>query len=155
MSHLSALHLRQAHPQDANTIARFQRQMARETEALDLNADTVAKGVQSVFEDTTRGVYHVAEVEGRVIASLLITYEWSEWRNGQVWWIQSVYVEKDYRGQGIFKQLYTYIQSLANSDDQICGIRLYVDNTNQAAQKVYQRIGMNGDHYKVYEWMKS
>lgn len=147
--------IRPAVPADAVTIARFQEQMAKETEGITLDAEVVGKGVNSIFEDSSRGIYYVLEVEGRIIASLLITYEWSEWRNGQVWWIQSVYVEKDFRGQGIFKRLYAYIQSLAASDDNIRGIRLYVDNTNTAAQKVYQSIGMNGDHYKVYEWMKS
>lgn len=147
--------IRPAVPADAATIARFQEQMAKETEGITLDAEVVGKGVNSIFGDSSRGIYYVLEVEGRIIASLLITYEWSEWRNGQVWWIQSVYVEKDFRGQGIFKRLYAYIQSLAASDENICGIRLYVDNTNTAAQKVYQSIGMNGDHYKVYEWMKS
>jgi GNAT superfamily N-acetyltransferase len=147
--------VRPATATDAASITRFQQQMAKETEGITLDADTVGKGVSAVFEDPSRGIYYVLEVEGQVIASLLITYEWSEWRNGQVWWIQSVYVERDFRGQGIFKQLYAYIQSLATSDENICGIRLYVDNTNAAAQKVYQSIGMNGDHYKVYEWMKS
>jgi GNAT superfamily N-acetyltransferase len=147
--------VRPATATDAASITRFQQQMAKETEGITLDADIVGKGVSAVFEDPSKGIYYVLEVEGQVIASLLITYEWSEWRNGQVWWIQSVYVERDFRGQGIFKQLYAYIQSLATSDENICGIRLYVDNTNAAAQKVYQSIGMNGDHYKVYEWMKS
>ena len=152
---MNNLQIRQAKPEDASIIVRFQLQMALETEDLELNPETVGKGVSAVFDDASKGIYHVVVVEGHVIASLLITYEWSEWRNGQVWWIQSVYVEKDFRGQGIFKQLYTYIQSLAHSDEHVCGIRLYVDNTNQSAQKVYQRIGMNGDHYRVFEWMKS
>lgn len=147
--------IRPAIPADAVTISRFQQQMANETEGIALEAEIVSRGVNAIFEDTSRGAYHVVEVKGRVVASLLITYEWSEWRNGQVWWIQSVYVEKDFRGQGIFKRLYAYIQSLATSDENIRGIRLYVDTTNTAAQKVYQSIGMNGDHYKVYEWMKS
>ncbi len=147
--------IRPATQADAATISRFQQQMANETEGITLDAEIVTQGVQSIFEDSNRGVYYVVEAEERVIASLLITYEWSEWRNGQVWWIQSVYVEKDFRGRGIFKRLYAYIQSLATSDENIRGIRLYIDNTNIAAQSVYQSIGMNGDHYKVYEWMKS
>lgn len=151
----NTMQIRPAVTDDASTIVRFQVQMAMETEGITLDTDVVSKGVNGVFEEPSRGIYHVVEMDGKVIASLLITYEWSEWRNGQVWWIQSVYVEKDLRGKGIFKQLYTYIQSLANDDQDIRGIRLYVDNTNTAAQKVYQSIGMNGDHYRVFEWMKS
>lgn len=147
--------IRRAGQKDGETIARFQQQMAYETEGVSLESDTLSSGVQAVLDDTHKGVYYVAEADDRVIASLLITYEWSEWRNGQVWWIQSVYVEKDFRGSGIFSQLYAYIQSLAENDAEVRGIRLYVDNTNTAAQKVYSRMGMNGDHYKVYEWMKS
>ncbi len=149
------IHFRPAKEEDAQTIVRFQQQMAHETEGISLDQATVSAGVQAVFEDPQKGIYYVTEVEQRVIASLLITYEWSEWRNGTVWWIQSVYVEKEFRGSGIFSQLYAYIQSLAENDTEVRGIRLYVDNTNTAAQQVYSRIGMNGDHYKVYEWMKS
>ncbi|MEM8893770.1 MAG: GNAT family N-acetyltransferase [Bacteroidota bacterium] len=129
--------------------------MALETEDLKLDQATVTSGVGAIFEDVSKGVYYVAEANGQVIGSLLITYEWSEWRNGQVWWIQSVYVEEGFRGSGIFRRFYSYIQALAENDDDVRGIRLYVDNTNTVAQQVYRRIGMNGDHYKVYEWMKS
>ena len=149
-----AAHFRQAKKEDAGSIVRFQQQMAHETEGILLDRDTVSAGVQAVFEDRQKGIYYVTEVNRKVIASLLITYEWSEWRNGTVWWIQSVYVEKEFRGRGIFSRLYTYIQSLAENDTEVKGIRLYVDNTNTAAQQVYSRTGMNGDHYKVYEWMK-
>jgi GNAT superfamily N-acetyltransferase len=128
--------------------------MARETEDLELDRDTCTRGVEAVFADPARGRYFVAESDGRVAASLLITYEWSDWRNGVVWWIQSVFVEAALRGQGVYAGLYAYVQSMVNADPAIKGIRLYVDRRNSRAQQVYARLGMNGDHYSVFEWMK-
>ena len=89
-----------------------------------------------------------------IVASTMITYEWSDWRNGVVWWIQSVYVAPEARGQGVYKGLYAYVQELANDDPNIRGIRLYVDKRNTRAQQVYAKLGMNGEHYQVFEWMK-
>ena len=84
----------------------------------------------------------------------LTTYEWSDWRNGVVWWIQSVYVVPTARGQRIYAGLYDYVKSFATMDENVRGIRLYVDQRNSSAQQVYARLGMNGDHYRVFEWMK-
>ena len=94
------------------------------------------------------------ERRGRVVASLLITYEWSDWRNGNVWWIQSVYVVPTERGQGVFAGLYSHLQELAKSDPQVRGLRLYADHRNTRAHEVYTRLGMDGGHYRVFEWMK-
>jgi GNAT superfamily N-acetyltransferase len=140
---------------DAAAIAGFQIAMARETESLELNAATVDKGVRAVFETPSRGQYFVAEDAGRVIGSLLITYEWSDWRNGTIWWIQSVYVEPSHRGSGVFKGLYNHVRERVQNDPSLMGLRLYVEQNNTRAQEVYRKLGMRGDHYSCFEWMKS
>ena len=146
---------REATPSDALVIVDFQVAMARETEELDLDRQVCARGVQAVFEEPSRGRYFVAEDDGRVVASLMITYEWSDWRNGNVWWIQSVYVVPESRQQRVYAGLYSHVQEFVKADDSIRGIRLYVDRRNVRAQQVYTKLGMNGEHYQVFEWMKS
>jgi ribosomal protein S18 acetylase RimI-like enzyme len=146
---------RRATPADLPTLVAFQLAMARETEDLELDAGVCTRGVQAVFDRENLGQYYVAEQAGRVVASLLITYEWSDWRNGMVWWIQSVYVSPEARQQGIYAGLYAHIKAVVQADDALRGIRLYVDTRNQRAQEVYLRLGMNGEHYRVFEWMKS
>jgi GNAT superfamily N-acetyltransferase len=145
---------RDAQRTDSGDIVDFQIQMARETEDVDLDRATCTRGVQAVFDDPSKGRYFVAESDGRVVASLLITFEWSDWRNGNVWWIQSVYVRPEARQQRIYAGLYDHVRRLASEDESIRGIRLYVDRRNTRAQEVYRRSGMNGEHYLVYEWMK-
>jgi ribosomal protein S18 acetylase RimI-like enzyme len=145
---------RKARPADAESIVQFQINMALETEQVQLDRATCLAGVRAVFVRPEMGSYYVATDGDRVIASLLITYEWSDWRNRTVWWIQSVYVHRDYRRQGIYAGLYRHIQGLAATDPAVGGIRLYVDKRNAPAQKVYSNLGMNGEHYLVYEWMK-
>ncbi|MEO6260421.1 MAG: GNAT family N-acetyltransferase [Thermoanaerobaculia bacterium] len=139
---------------DAPRIVEFQIAMARETEEMTLDREICSRGVQAVFDVASRGRYFVAESEGLVIASLLITYEWSDWRNGNVWWIQSVYVSPEARRQGVYAGLYEHVKQAAEREGDIRGIRLYVDRRNAPAQEVYRRCGMNGEHYLVYEWMK-
>src|SRR6266550_1118156 len=146
-------HYRGATREDARTIVEFQQAMARETEEVELDRETVTRGVKAVFDDPARGRYFVADVDGRVVASLLITYEWSDWRNGVVWWIQSVYVDPEFRGQGVYAGLYAHVRQAA--DPSVRGIRLYVDKRNSRAQEVYRRLGMDGEHYLVFEWMKT
>ena len=107
-----------------------------------------------VFEDPSRGRYFVAESDGQIVASLLITPEWSDWRNGVVWWIQSVYVRPDMRKRRVFGGLYDHVRRLAEATESVKGIRLYVDRRNTDAQEVYRRLGMDGEHYRVFEWMK-
>ena len=128
--------------------------MARETEDVSLDRGICTRGVQAVFADPSHGRYFVAETGGRVAASLLITYEWSDWRDGVVWWIQSVYVVPELRGQRIYAGLYEHVRSIVSTDPSARGIRLYVDRRNTRAQDVYRRLGMNGEHYLVFEWMK-
>jgi GNAT superfamily N-acetyltransferase len=145
---------REANVRDHQAIVDFQIAMALETEQVHLDTKICAQGVLAVLNDTTLGRYFVAELNGSVVASTLTTYEWSDWRNGLVWWIQSVYVVPSARKQGVYAGLYRYLQTLAQADPHIRGIRLYVDRRNGPAQQVYTRLGMNGEHYQVFEWMK-
>ena len=146
--------IREARPDDIQTIVTFQKNMALETENLVLDSDVLHAGVESVFRLPERGRYFVACKEEVVIASLMITYEWSDWRNRIIYWIQSVYVLPDHRRKGVYASLYHHIRTLAEADSKIGGIRLYVDRTNTIAQTTYSSLGMNGEHYQVFEWMK-
>lgn len=146
--------IREGQPKDQPAIVQFQKNMALETEQILLDDDVVTLGVANLFAEPSRGKYYVAEVDGQVIASLMTTYEWSDWRNGTVLWIQSVYVAPAFRGSGVYRQLYQFIQQKVKDDSALKGIRLYVDKSNAAAQAVYAKLGMNGEHYKVFEWMK-
>jgi len=148
------IEIRKALKSDCNSIVRFQEEMAWDTERCKLDHDTVLKGVEAVLNSDALGVYYVAVVENEVVGSLLTTYEWSDWRNGTVLWIQSVYVDPSYRKQGVYKALYDHIKILVSEDESFKGIRLYVDESNTAAREVYLRLGMNGEHYRVFEWMK-
>jgi GNAT superfamily N-acetyltransferase len=144
----------QAAKKDIQVITDFQVAMAMETEGINLDPQTVLRGVSTVFEHPAKGFYLVAIEDGRTVGSLMITYEWSDWRARTVWWIQSLYVIPEYRRLGIFKKMYAWLLEKVNSDDSIGGIRLYVDLTNHHAQKVYESIGMDGNHYRFYEFMK-
>jgi len=146
---------REATVAEVPVIVGFQVAMARETEDLDLDREVCTRGVQAVFDDTSRGRYFVAEEGGEVVASLMITYEWSDWRNGNVWWIQSVYVRPSFRGKRVYAGLYEHVQQQVKADESLRGIRLYVDRRNVSAQQVYTKLGMNGEHYQVFEWMKT
>ena len=146
--------IRKANPSDASHIVDYQLKMALETENLELTKSVVELGVEAVFNDNSKGAYYVAEIDGSVVGSLLITYEWSDWRNGQVLWIQSVYILKEFRGQGIFRKLYAHVkEKVVDHGTDFRGIRLYVDKTNDDAQKVYEKLGMENQHYEMYEWM--
>ena len=152
---MSEVVYRNATRDDANAIIEFQLAMARETEELELDRDVLTRGVAAVFDDPNKGRYYVAVADGVVVASLMITFEWSDWRNGMVWWIQSVYVRPEHRRRGIYGGLYTHVRDMIAGDAAVRGIRLYVDERNRPAQEVYARLGMNGEHYRVFEWMKA
>src|SRR5688572_12941434 len=149
-----AVTFRKAERRDAPSIVEFQISMARETEDVALDQATCTRGVEAVFDRPELGTYYVAVDGARVAGSLLITYEWSDWRNRMVWWIQSVYIDRDFRRQGVYAGLYEFVKSLAERDSAVGGIRLYVDKRNTPAQQVYTHLGMNGEHYVVFEWMK-
>lgn len=146
--------IRLAEKKDSGSIIEFQMLMAKESEGIDLDKAILSDGVISVFNDSAKGRYFVVESEDKAIASMMVTYEWSDWRNKNVWWLQSVYVLPQHRGKGVFRLMYEHVQKLVLDDNNIAGIRLYVDNSNTNAIKVYQSLGMNGDHYRVFEWMK-
>jgi len=127
------LHVREATPNDAKTIADFNSRMALETEGRPLDRELIDPGVESVLADSNKGRYRVAEMDGNVVDQIMVTYEWSDWRNGQLWWIQSVYVRKDYRREGVFSTLYCHVKSLARQEADVCGLRLYVEMDNMRA----------------------
>lgn len=148
------IHVREGKPEDSPFIVDFQLKMALETEELTLDYDTVLKGVNAVFSDPDKGAYYVAEKDNMVIGSLMTTYEWSDWRNGRVLWIQSVYVEKEHRGKGVYRKMYAFVKKMVQqSENDFRGIRLYVDKSNHKAQQVYTKLGMENHHYELYEWM--
>ena len=146
--------IRYANTEDIETIADFQAAMALETENMTLAPETVQRGVQSVFDDPSKGFYLVSEEEQQVIACLMITLEWSDWRAQTIWWIQSLYVKPEWRQKGVYKNMYRHLNEIVQTDNSIGGIRLYVDKSNIRAQKVYEALGMDGEHYRFYEEMK-
>ena len=146
--------VRKANPGDENSIIDFQVKMAKETEQVDLDRDIVNKGVNAVFNSPEKGIYFVAESGNKIVASLMITFEWSDWRNGNVYWIHSVYVLPEFRKKGVFKTMYLCLKNIVQKDKNIRGLRLYVDKTNTNARKVYETMGMDGNHYLLFEWMK-
>lgn len=139
---------------DINVIADYQIRMAWETEKMKLDPPTVEKGVSAVFDDPSKGKYWLAEANGEVVGCLLTVPEWSDWRNGTVLWIHSVYVKPEFRKEGIYRKLYSHLRDLVQNSKDLRGLRLYVDKTNQLAQKVYQSLGMTDEHYHLFEWMK-
>lgn len=145
--------IRKAIPTDAPSIIDFQLRMAWETEEMKLVPEILTEGVDAVFHDQSRGQYYIAEADGKVIASLLITNEWSDWRNCNVWWLQSVYVVPEFRRKGVFRKMYGHIRELAVQQG-IAGLRLYVETKNSKAQTTYEALGMSSEHYAFYEWMR-
>jgi GNAT superfamily N-acetyltransferase len=143
--------LRQATLSDAPTIAHFNTLLAFETEQINLDHDRLLNGVEALLRDPTKGFYVVAEHNEVIVGQLMITYEWSDWRNGVFWWIQSVYVEKEARGIGVFKTLFDHIHALAKKSPDVCGLRLYVEKSNTRAKQTYERLAMHSSHYEMYE----
>ena len=146
--------VREAKNADIDTVTEFQIRMARETEDLSLDPDTVRKGVTAVLEDPTKGAYRVAELDGTVVGCLLTVPEWSDWRNGTVLWIHSLYVVSEARLKGVFRAMYSDLRDRVEQSSELMGMRLYVDQGNVSAQATYAALGMDGDHYRLFEWMK-
>ena len=146
--------IRLATEEDADVICGFQIKMARETEDQQLHDDIVYSGVIGVFRDPSKGRYFVAVEDQQVIASTLLTNEWSDWRNRWFLWIQSVYVLPEFRGKGVFRKMYETIKEMVMEDENIAGLKLYVDSENESAIATYKAIGMDGEHYKLFEWYK-
>ncbi|MFZ6013253.1 MAG: GNAT family N-acetyltransferase [Bacteroidota bacterium] len=147
--------IRPATTKDIPVLIDFQQRLALETESVTLDANILQRGMQALFDDPSKGVYFVAEHSGKIVGCHMITYEWSDWRNGMVWWLQSVYVTAEQRKHGVFKKMFDNLVNMINQDPSVVGLRLYVDKTNVRAQSVYTAMGMNGDHYTVFERMKA
>lgn len=149
----SDIKVRIATEKDTDTIIKFNKEMAFETENKVLSEQELKDGVTAVFRDAHKGFYVVAELDSMVIGQALITFEWSDWRNKNFWWIQSVYVSPNYRRLGVFKTLFNAIVDMARSANDVCGIRLYVEKGNKVAKAVYSSLGMAESHYDMYEMM--
>ena len=145
------MHIRQATLSDAPVVTEFNIRLAEESEQLRLEAGCVSAGVAAVLADAAKGVYYVAEADGTVVGQLMITYEWSDWRNGNIWWIQSVYVREDFRGRGVFRALFKHLQELALARSGVCCLRLYMQGDNERARRSYEGLGMKRTKYEVFE----
>lgn len=143
--------IREATPADAGVIAEFNQRMALETEHRSLDSGVLRRGVERALSEGADARYFVAECNGEIVGQTMITYELSDWRDGVFWWIQSVYVREDIRGRGVFRMLYEHVSSLARATPGVCGIRLYVEQENQAALATYRRLGMKPSGHVVYE----
>ncbi len=137
--------------EDLETLVEYNLLLALETEGLKLDKEKVAKGVKRCLIDHNKGVYYVYEKDNKVVGQLMHTREWSDWRNGEFWWIMSVYVHKNYRNKGIFKSLYEHLKKIAKKNNEVCGLRLYVEFDNKKAQKTYKKLGMEKSHYYIFQ----
>lgn len=151
------LRIRQATLQDLAVLTKFSAAMALETEHRHLDLSRLRRGTQAVIEQPERGQYYVADLrqdasaDTVTIGQLLITYEWSDWRNAQFWWIQSVYVDPAWRHQGVYRAMHGAVMTLAQSRTDVCGVRLYVEGDNTIAQEVYARVGLTTSSYRIFE----
>ncbi len=145
------MNIRLANTADAESIVQFNQAMAFETEQKRLDPAVVGPAVAAVFDDAGKGFYVVAEDDNKVVGALMITYEWSDWRNAWFWWIQSVYISPEARGKKIYTRLYTFVKEMAREDGNVYGIRLYVENDNSRAQRIYERVGMEQSNYLMYD----
>ena len=136
---------------DAAALTEFNIAMALETEDKVLAPEVVSNGVQTLLKNPEYGFYVIVEKSGKIAGSLMVTTEWSDWRDGEFWWVQSVYVRRDYRRQGIYRKLYEYIKAKAAKRGNVCGFRLYVERDNAVAQQAYSSLGMSETFYKIFE----
>lgn len=152
---LDRLIVRPAQPVDLDTIVEFSAAMALETEGRSLDRDRLRRGTLAVFEIPTRGFYVVAELpdglSARLVGQLLVTYEWSDWRNGAFWWLQSVYVHPAWRCRGVYRRMHEFVCHEAQTRGDVCGIRLYVERANTVAQTAYGRVGLSLSTYRIFE----
>ncbi len=144
------IQIRKANNFDIKTISDFNIRMALETENKILKKEIISKGVEHMINNEHLGFYLMALVDGEIVGSLMVTTEWSDWRNGLFWWIQSVYIIKEYRRKGVYSALYNYVKKISKNEN-ICGYRLYVEKDNIIAQKTYENLGMKKTHYLLYE----
>lgn len=145
--------IRNATMTDASILAGNNSLMAEETEGRTLDPDIIGPGVEALLADPGKGRYWVAESGGQIVGQVMVTYEWSDWRNGMLWWIQSVYIARAFRRKGVFSALYHHVESLAAAKPDVCGLRLYVEDNNRKAQQTYEALGMVKPSYVVMESM--
>lgn len=147
--------VRPARAGDVETLVSFSAAMAMETEGRRLDTDRLRQGTLSLLTSPAYGFFQVAEAVGpgltRLIAQLMVTYEWSDWRNGVFWWMQSVYVEPAWRRQGVFRRMHDTLLEMAKDRSDVCGVRLYVAQDNRIAESAYRRVGLEPSSYVVYE----
>jgi ribosomal protein S18 acetylase RimI-like enzyme len=151
MERLAEVRVRPATREDVEFLVHGNAQLALESEDLSLDLDRLRRGVHAVFDDPARGFYLIAEADGALAGHLMITYEWSDWRNGMFWWIQSVYTVAQLRRRGVFRALYEHAEALAQQRESVCGLRLYVEIHNRVAQETYRRCGMQETAYRMFE----
>ena len=143
--------IRTAQLADAQVVCEFNLRLARETEQLELDPERVLAGVSALLADPGKGIYFIAEVDGVVAGQLMITYEWSDWRNGRIWWLQSVFVREECRRSGVFRVLFDHVSALARAQPELRGLRLYMHADNVRARQTYERLGMEPTPYEVFE----
>lgn len=148
---MTEITIRRARPEDAETIAEYNRRLAWESECTRLDGAVLLAGVRAGLDDPHKGFYTVAEIGGEVVGQTLVTFEWSDWRNGWFWWIQSVYVREDARRSGVFRSLYRHIESEAIDDPTVIGMRLYFEEDNERAKRTYRSLGMAETNYGLLE----
>jgi ribosomal protein S18 acetylase RimI-like enzyme len=147
--------IRHADLDDADSIIEFNCALALETEGINLVLDVVSEGVKKLLQDQSLGFYLVAQKNEEIIGCLMITSEWSDWRNSVFWWIQSVYVRPDSRKQGVYRSLYQFVQNIVNKNSDVAGFRLYVEKENFKAQNTYTSLGMAETQYLMFEELKA
>jgi GNAT superfamily N-acetyltransferase len=143
--------IRPASPADCETIADFNTRLASETEGKTLDPATIKAGVAALLGNPAHGRYFVACLDSRIVGQMMHTREWSDWRNGEIWWLQSVYVDPRHRRQGIFRVLYQHLFELAQKTPHVAGLRLYVEQHNARAMDSYRSLGMTDAGYSVME----
>ena len=143
--------IRKAARGDVATVVDFSAQLAQETKAFALDKDLARRGVEVVLADPSKGIYWLAEVNGVVVGQILLTTEWSDWRDGFFWWIQGVFIKKEWRGRGVFHALFDFVHEQAAEHRDVCGVRLCVEARNSRAKRVCESLGMERTHYEVYE----
>jgi len=148
---MSQIQVRKATVADTTTIANCNRAMARETEGKDLREGVIQAGVERLIARPQYGFYLMAEANSKIAGTLMVTTEWSDWRDGLFWWIQSVYVMPEFRRQGVYRTMYETIKSMAANEPDVCGYRLYVERENTIAQQTYAALGMEETYYLLYE----
>lgn len=145
------MNIRIATKADADAMVEFNQAMALETEGKQLSGEVLSNGVAAVFDDPQKGFYVVADIDGEIGGGLMVTFEWSDWRNGWFWWIQSVYIRPEFRGRSLYSKLYEFVKAKAAENGNVCGFRLYVEKENEHAQAVYKKLGMKETYYLMFE----